>query len=94
MDLQGKKILIIKLRYIGDTLSIIPVVENLKGKVSDAVVDVMVHRGTEALVMHHPDIRKLWVYDRDRAKRNLFSSANYHLKLIKQLRQKYVEGIK
>ncbi len=41
-DITGKKVLIIKLRYIGDTLSIIPVVENLKEKAPDVTVDVMV----------------------------------------------------
>ena len=59
MNLHGKKILIIKLRYIGDTLSIIPVIENLKGKVPDAILDIMVNRGTEELLTHDPDIRKL-----------------------------------
>ena len=86
MDLAGKKVLLIKLRYIGDTLSMIPVVDNLKGKVSDIIVDVMVNRGTEDVLIYHPDIRKLWVYDRKLARKNIVSSAYYHKRLIRQLR--------
>jgi len=89
-DITGKKVLIIKLRYIGDTLSIIPVVENLKKKAPDVTVDVMVNRGTEELVTHHPDIRKLYVYERGTAKKNLITSISYHKNFIKQLRsEKY-----
>ena len=43
MDLIGKKILILKLRYIGDTLSLLPVIDNLKEKAPDVTVDVMVN---------------------------------------------------
>jgi len=90
VDISGKKVLIIKLRYIGDTLSIIPVVENLKEKTADVTVDVMVNRGTEELVIHHPDIRKLWIYERKIAKKNLFTTISYHKNLINQLRfEKY-----
>ena len=84
-DIKGKKVLIIKLRYIGDTLSIIPVVENIKEKAPDITVDVMVNRGTEELVTHHPDIRKLWIYERRTAKKSFITSISYHKKFIKQL---------
>ena len=89
-DITGKKFLIVKLRYIGDTLSIIPVVENLKEKAPDVTVDVMVNKGTEELVTHHPDIRKLWIYERRLAKKNFLTSICYHNNFIKQLRsEKY-----
>ena len=90
MNLHGKKILIIKLRYIGDTLSIVPVVENLRQKISDVIIDVIVNRGTEELISRHPDIRKLWVYNRKLAKNSIISSVIYHIKFIRQLRaEKY-----
>jgi len=91
--LKGKKVLIIKLRYIGDTLSIIPVVENLKAKAPDVTVDVMVNRGTEELVTHHPDIRKLWIYERRTAKKNILTSISYHKNLIKQLRSEKYDSV-
>ena len=87
-DLKGKKILILKLRYIGDTLSLIPVLENLKEKVADISIDVMVNKGTEEVLAHHPGIRKLWVYERSRAKKKSISSLDYHWGLIKKLRSR------
>ena len=86
MDLDGKKVLIVKLRYIGDTLSIIPVVENLKEKVPDVILDVMVNKGTEEVLAYNPDIRKVWVYDRKLVKKNIFTSISYHNNFIKKLR--------
>jgi heptosyltransferase-3 len=75
-----------KLRYIGDTLSILPVIDNLKAKAPDAVVDVMVNRGTEDVLEHHPGIRKVWDYDRVFVKKSTFNTIKYHVKLIKQMR--------
>ena len=86
MDLAGKKVLIIKLRYIGDTLSIIPVVENLKNKAPFVTVHVMVNKGTEEVLACHPDIQKIWVYDRKSAKKNILTSIYYHKNFIKKLR--------
>ncbi|MFH1351709.1 MAG: glycosyltransferase family 9 protein [Pseudomonadota bacterium] len=86
MDLTGKKGLIIKLRYIGDTLSITPVLENLKKKVSDITVHVLVNKGTEGVLALHPFIDKLWVYDRKIAKKNIVNSIYYHKNIIQQLR--------
>lgn len=90
MNLEGKKALIIQLQYIGDTIAIIPLVENLKEKIPTATVDLMLNQGTELLLAHHPDIRKIWRYDRKTAKINILSELRYSINLIKQLRsEKY-----
>lgn len=86
MDLQNKRILIVKMRYIGDTLSIVPVVENLVNKASGARVDVLVNRGTEPVLAYHPGIRRLWVYDYGKAKRLSMDSILYQISLIRRLR--------
>ncbi len=88
VDLNGKRILIVKLRYIGDTLSILPVVENLKHLVPDSHVDVLVNRGTEPVVVHHPSIERTWVYDYGLSKKKNFTSAAYQLKLMLSLRSR------
>ena len=93
VNLFGKKILLIKLRYIGDTMSLIPVVENLKEKTHDLTLDVMVNKGTEEVLAYNPDISKLWVYDRAEAKKNILSSIGYHKKLIKQLRSRKYDAV-
>ncbi|MBW1767532.1 MAG: glycosyltransferase family 9 protein [Deltaproteobacteria bacterium] len=86
MDLIGKKVLIVKLRYIGDTLSLLPVIDNLKEKAPDVTVDVMVNKGTEELLAHHTGIGKLWIYDRMLAKKHIILSLSYHRNLINKLR--------
>ncbi|MBN1103863.1 MAG: glycosyltransferase family 9 protein [Deltaproteobacteria bacterium] len=85
-DIRGKRLLIMKLRYIGDTLSILPVIDNLKAKAPEAIVDVMVNRGTETVLEHHPGIRKVWSYDRKFAKQSILNTVRYHLDLIDRLR--------
>jgi predicted lipopolysaccharide heptosyltransferase III len=89
-QLDGKKVLVIKLRYIGDALGLLPVIENINEKASNVQVDVMVNRGTEALLEPHPGIRKLWVYDRRIAKKSIIASIGYHMDFIRGLRaEKY-----
>lgn len=87
--LEGKRVLVIKLRYIGDTLSIIPVIDNILDKAPGAEVDVMVNKGTEGVLSSHPGITRIWPYDRHLAKRNILSSLWYHLYLVKQLRARH-----
>ena len=86
IDLKDKKILIIKLRYIGDTLSIVPVIENLKFNAPDATVDVMVQKGTEDVIRYHPDINKVIIYDRNEARQGIFSTLTYYRKLVSKMR--------
>ncbi|MCF8062004.1 MAG: glycosyltransferase family 9 protein [Deltaproteobacteria bacterium] len=86
MDLNGKRILIVKLRYIGDTLSIVPVVENLKRVSPGSRLDVLVNRGTEPVVIHHPSIDHTWVYDYGLSKKLGYRSIRYQVDLIKSLR--------
>ena len=91
--LEGKRVLIIKLRYIGDTLSIIPVIENLHRRAPDAEVDVMVNRGTEEVLSHQPGIGRIWAYDRRAAKRSSWSSLSYHARLIRELRARRYHAV-
>jgi len=88
VDLTGKRILIVKMRYIGDTLSIAPVVDNLREKAPGAIVDVLVNKGTEPVISHHPGIRKTWVYDYRTAKKAAPASIGYQVKLIRKLRSR------
>lgn len=90
IDLRGQKVLILKLRYIGDTLSILPVAANLAQKVPGIEIDVLVNRGTEQLLAADPHIHRLWAYDRRQAKQSTAASLAYHYRFFKQLRpQKY-----
>ena len=93
IDLRGKKVLILKLRYIGDTLSIVPVAANLARKVPGIEVDVLVNRGTEQLLSADPHIHRLWAYDRKQAKRSAAAALAYHWRFFKQLRPQHYDVI-
>ena len=93
LDLINKKILIIKLRYIGDTLSIVPVIDRIKECVPEAIIDVMIRKGTEEVVAFHPGIRKIWIYDQKMVKSAFRSSAGYQLDLIRRLRKEQFDYI-
>jgi len=59
-----KKILIIKLRHIGDVLLIIPAIRALKDTFPDASISVLVNAGTEDVLKGNPLIGELIVLDR------------------------------
>jgi ADP-heptose:LPS heptosyltransferase len=82
-----QKILIIKLQYVGDTMGVVPVVAALKRHAPGLTVDVLIHKECAQLIAHHADIRKVWVYDRDEAKKSFLSAITYHLPLIMKLRR-------
>ena len=91
MDLTHKTILIVKLRYIGDTLSIVPVVENLTRLAPGAAVDVLVNRGTESVLAYHPEIRAVRVYDYGLVKKSGARSLAYQARLIRDLRSAHYD---
>jgi heptosyltransferase-2 len=68
-----KKILIIQTASIGDVILVTPVLEAMHRQYPDAMIDLMVKRGTETLFTGHPFLRKLYVWDKAGAKlKNLY----------------------
>jgi heptosyltransferase-3 len=61
---QISKILVIKLRNIGDVLLSAPLFANLKAAYPGAQITALVNAGTEAMLSDNPDIDQLLVYDR------------------------------
>lgn len=59
-----KKILVIKLRHIGDVLLISPTIRALKENFPEAEVSVLVNSGTEEVLSGLPAISDLMVFDR------------------------------
>ena len=59
-----QKILIIKLRYIGDVLLATPTLRAIKAAWSDVRVTVMVNRGTEDVLSGNPDLDEIVVLDK------------------------------
>ncbi len=91
--LSGKRVLIVKLRYIGDTLSIAPVAASLARAAPGVRIEVLVNRGTEEVLAYDPHIHRLWTYDRRRAKAGVRSSLGYHLAFFRRLRPRRYDVI-
>ncbi|NPA55394.1 MAG: putative lipopolysaccharide heptosyltransferase III [Epsilonproteobacteria bacterium] len=58
------KILVIKFRNIGDVLLTTPLIKNLKLNYPAAQIDVVVNKGTEAMLYNNPNITDIYTYDR------------------------------
>ena len=59
-----QKILIIKLRYIGDVLLATPTVRAIKAARPDVRVTMMVNRGTEDVLSGNPDVDEIIILDK------------------------------
>lgn len=81
--------LIIKLRYIGDTITLIPLVRAIKQCQAEAEVQVMIYQGTEGILAYQHDIDEVILIRRDELKNASFCrSLRYNLALWKDLRKK------
>jgi predicted lipopolysaccharide heptosyltransferase III len=58
------KILIIKLRYIGDVLLATPVFAALRAQFPDSHLTALVNPGTEGVLQHNPHLDETWVLER------------------------------
>jgi heptosyltransferase-2 len=66
------KILIIQTAFIGDVVLATPLVEKLKEKHKDYIIDFLLRKGNESLLIGNPHINKVLVFDKKKNKyRNL-----------------------
>ncbi|SDL77791.1 heptosyltransferase-2 [Catalinimonas alkaloidigena] len=76
-----QKILIIQTAFLGDVVLATGLVEKLRTHYPNATLDFMLRRGNEGLLVGHPYLRRLWIWDKKREKyRGLW-------RLLWQLRQ-------
>jgi len=81
------KILVIKLRNIGDVLLTTPLIKNLRIHYPDATIDMLVNEGTEEMVTLHPAINRVHIYPRNTAKNHsLFSRLKMEIDLWKVIK--------
>lgn len=59
------KILVIKLRTIGDVLLTTPLISNIKKQLPDSVLDVALNKGTEGILDCNDNVDNVLVYDRE-----------------------------
>ncbi|MCI0469928.1 MAG: putative lipopolysaccharide heptosyltransferase III, partial [Nitrospirae bacterium] len=84
-----RKIVVIKLRHIGDVLLTAPVFKALKENFPDAKIAALVNSGTEEALSGHPDIDEVIVFDRTIKK---FTAIQRYIKEISFLRGVRAKG--
>ncbi len=82
-----KKILVIKLRHIGDVLLTIPAIRALRDAFPDAEITALVNSGTEDALTGSPLINEIFALDRAILKQPLFKKIKYELSFVKKIRK-------
>jgi heptosyltransferase-3 len=82
-----KKILVIKLRHIGDVLLTIPAIRALRDTFPSAAITALVNSGTEDALKGNPLIHEILTLDRSALKQSLFERIKYEFCFAKQLRK-------
>ncbi len=89
MSLDYQKILLIKLRYIGDTINLLPATANIKKQLPHVHLSVMINTGAEAILKHSQYIDRLICYDRTEMKYNksLLAKIKSNLHFFNEIRK-------
>jgi heptosyltransferase-3 len=82
-----KKILIIKLRHIGDVLLTVPTIRALKENFPDANISALVNKGTEEMLQGNPLLNNIIIYNRDIKKQKLFNALKEETSFVLNLRK-------
>ncbi len=85
------KILVIKLRHIGDTLLIVPVLRALREKFPHAHISVLVNSGTEDVLIGNPLIDEIITFDRTIKKLPFFKRLIREISFYKTIRKKFFD---
>ncbi len=83
-----RKILIIKLRHIGDVLLTVPAIRALKENFPDANISALVNKGTEEVLKGNPLLDEIIVYDRNIKGLPISQKIRGEISFISRLRKK------
>jgi len=83
-----KKILVIKLRHIGDVMLTIPVFRALRENFPDSHISALVNSGTEEVLSGNHLIDEIIIFDRNIKKMNTAMRCIKELSFLKQIRMK------
>lgn len=87
MDFKSiKKILVIKLRHIGDVLLTVPVFRALRENFPNAKITALVNSGTEEVLSGNPLIDEILVFDRGIKRLNLLEKYAGEFSFLKRIR--------
>ena len=68
-----QRILIIQTAFLGDVILASPVWENLHAAYPDAQIDVVVKKGNESLLVAHPFLHQVFIFDKSQKVKNLWN---------------------
>jgi len=68
---MAKAFLIIQTAFIGDVILSTAVMEKLHRNFPDATIDVLVRKGNEGVLLQHPFVRKMFVWDKSKKIRDM-----------------------
>lgn len=85
---QIRRVLVIKLRNLGDVLLASPVVSTLKSEVPHVEVDALVYADTADMLRDHPDLAQLHVVHRDWKRLGAWQRFKRERMLLAALRQR------
>lgn len=86
-----KKILVINLRYIGDTIWMYPFIKNLKMNLPGAEISALVNEGGEVFLELMPELSEVIAFKRDemKNKKGVFK----FIKFLREIRKKNFEAV-
>jgi heptosyltransferase-2 len=85
-----RKILIIQTAFIGDVILATPLIEKLHQTFPDAAIDFLLRKGNEGLLVAHPYLRKILIWDKKQGK---YSQLVKMIKAIRSERYDYVINV-
>jgi heptosyltransferase-3 len=91
-DARGiRRILVIKLRHIGDVLLTVPVFRALREHFPNAHISALVNAGTEEVLTGNPLIDEVITFDRNIKSRNFASRISRELSFLGKLRKEHFD---
>lgn len=87
MEKQYKRILVIKLRHLGDVLLSSPVFMNLQNTFPDAYIDAYIWSEAEPMLLGHPTITGFLLYDRKWKKYSWWKRVKKEFDILRRIRK-------
>ncbi len=82
-----KKVLIVKLRHLGDVLLSTPIYSILKNRAPNAQIDLYINEEALDIVKNNPYINGIILFDRKMKKKGFFKKIVYERKLLKKIKK-------
>jgi len=86
-----RRVLVTKLRHIGDVLLSSPVFSTLARATWDAEIDALVYRDTEPMLTGHPGIAQIHTIDRSWKKQGIVRQVAEELRLLRRLHSRHYD---